>query len=159
MPKPSVARELPRALPLWASSRSRGTSIITMAPTSGVKTASLRTQSSNVSMSPESLDGQEGEGEGEDRGAAEQQRTVLLHPAGLDHAEEATGVLRPQPGAVDGPVHHALVDPPVQELPRLAGADAGGVHHPVDHVLVEPVAGPADPPLDGAHHHARVEVV
>src|SRR5919112_903907 len=157
MPKPRVARELIRAMPLWASSRSRGTSIITMAPTSGVKTASVRIQSSNVSMSP--LDREEGEGEGEDRGAAEQQGTVLLHPTGLDHAEEATGVLGPQPGTVDGAVHHALVDPPVQELPRPAGADAGGVHHPVDHVLVEPVAGAGDRSLDRADHPARVEVV
>src|SRR5215210_2333736 len=102
MPKPSVARELTRAMPLWASSRSRGTSIITMAPTSGVNTASVRTQSSNVSMSPESLDGKEGEGEGEHRGSAEQQGTVLLDPTGLDHAEEPPGILRAEPGAVGG---------------------------------------------------------
>src|SRR5215211_1806866 len=118
MPKPSVAREETRAMPLCASSRSRGTSIITMAPTSGVKTASVRIQSSNVSMAPLYLDREERECEGEDRGTAEQQRTVLLHPTGLDHPEEATGVLRSQPGTVDGAVHHALVDPPVQELPR-----------------------------------------
>src|SRR5918997_743464 len=118
MPKPRVAREVTRAMTLWASSRSRGTSIITMAPTSGVKTASVRTQSSNVSMSPflSALDGEQRQGEGEHRGSAEQQGTVLLDPTGLDHAEEAPGVLRAQAGAVDGAVHHALVDPPVHEL-------------------------------------------
>ena len=104
---------------LWFSSSSRGTSSMATAPTSGDehrRSQDLVVERVHVSCLS-SLHREEGQGEGEHGGPAEQQGGVLLHPARLDHAEEAAGVLGSEAGAVDGAVHHALVDPPVEHSP------------------------------------------
>src|SRR6476469_9997884 len=93
MPTPiaSTASELRRAMTLCRSSSAFGMSIITAAPTSGMKIARLGPQwFRKSSMSSLRFPWSDGEDEdaGEDDGAPEEQRAVLLHAAGLDAAEK-----------------------------------------------------------------------
>ena len=96
---------------------------------------------------------------GEDRGAAEQQRAVLLDLAGLHAAEELPGLFGARAGAVDGAVDDALVDVAVDEVAATARAGRRAVDDAVDDVLVEPVRASGDRALDAADDDVGVEVV
>src|SRR5438874_6588399 len=94
----STNRDVTSATHLWSCSSTRGTSIITAAPTSGANTATLGPQClRRSSICPFSSLQREDQDAGQDHGAAEEQRAVLLDLAGLQLAQDLAGELRAGP--------------------------------------------------------------
>src|SRR5437879_2402134 len=128
----------------------------------GMKIAPVSAQWSRVFTSVCLLRGGQDEDQAEQGSGTEEDGRVLLHPAGLDVAEEAAALLRREAGTVDDPVDDLLVDDVVDEARHLAANERHAVDEAVDDVLVEPVHGPGDRVLDRADDAVevqRVEVV